>query len=41
MAWKEIGFLDDTPDQTLAREAKPIKWIEVTAKLLGVEPIEE
>ena len=41
MAWKEMGFLDDTPNDAYARDAKPMKWAEVTAKALGVEPSEE
>ena len=41
MAWKEMGFLDDTPSDAFARDAKPTKWVEVTAKAVGVEASEE
>jgi hypothetical protein len=41
MAWKEMGFLEDTPREDLAREAAAIPWVELTAKVLGVEANEE
>ncbi|ORY29667.1 Saccharopine dehydrogenase-domain-containing protein [Naematelia encephala] len=41
MAWKEIGLLEDTPVEYLARNASPITWIEVMGKLLSVEATEE
>lgn len=40
-AWKEIGFMEDQPVEYLAKGAQGLKWIEVTANLLGVEATEE
>ncbi|WWD19271.1 spermidine synthase [Kwoniella shandongensis] len=36
-AWKEIGLLDDAPQEYLAKDAAPITWISLLAKTLGVE----
>jgi len=41
MAWKEIGLMDDTPVDYLERNAAPITWREILAKLLGVDAKEE
>jgi saccharopine dehydrogenase-like NADP-dependent oxidoreductase len=34
-AWKEMGLMNDTPDETLSKGAKEITWVELTAKLIG------
>ncbi|WVQ95163.1 spermidine synthase [Kwoniella sp. CBS 9459] len=36
-AWKEIGLLNDTPSDDLSKDASPITWIQLIAKLLGTE----
>ncbi|WVW85363.1 spermidine synthase [Kwoniella bestiolae CBS 10118] len=36
-AWKEMGLLDDTPRDDLAKDAAPVTWLEVIAKSVGVE----
>jgi saccharopine dehydrogenase-like NADP-dependent oxidoreductase len=40
-AWKELGFLNDTSVDYLSRDAKPMTWIEFTAKAAGCESNEE
>jgi saccharopine dehydrogenase-like NADP-dependent oxidoreductase len=40
-AWKEMGLMNDTPDESLAKGAKEITWVELTAKLLGTKADEE
>ena len=40
MTWKEMGFLDDTQRDDLARDAT-VPWSELTAKVLGVEANEK
>jgi len=40
-AWKELGFLSDKPVDYLSRDAKPMTWVELTAKAAGSEPNEE
>ena len=37
MAWKEMGFLDDTPVEYLAKDSKAISWLELTAKVLHMD----
>ncbi|KAK8854594.1 spermidine synthase [Kwoniella newhampshirensis] len=39
-AWKEIGLLDDAPQEYLAKDAAPITWRSLLAKSLGVEASE-
>lgn len=41
MAWKEMGFLEDVQQDDLSRDAKAVPWIELTAKVLGVEAKED
>jgi len=41
MTWKEMGFLEDTQREDLARDAKAVPWLELTAKVLGVDASEE
>ena len=36
-AWKELGLLTDEPMEYLSRDAKPMTWIELTAKAAGSE----
>jgi saccharopine dehydrogenase-like NADP-dependent oxidoreductase len=40
-AWKEIGLMDDTNVDYLTRDAEPLKWVELTAKLVSAEANEE
>lgn len=40
-AWKEMGLMSDASDASLAKGAKPITWVELTARLLGVNADEE
>ena len=40
-AWKEMGLMNDTPDESLAKGAKEIAWVELTAKLIGSKADEE
>lgn len=41
LAWREAGLMDDTPQEYLDKNAQPITWIELMAKLLSVEAKEE
>ncbi|WOO78372.1 Saccharopine dehydrogenase [NADP(+), L-glutamate-forming] [Vanrija pseudolonga] len=36
-AWTDLGLLEDTPNPLVAANAAPLTWLELTAKLLGVE----
>ena len=40
IVWREMGFIDDTQQEYLQRGAPSMTWIQLTAKLLGVEPTE-
>jgi saccharopine dehydrogenase-like NADP-dependent oxidoreductase len=40
-AWKEIGFMSDEQVEYLDRNAQPMKWVELTAKLVGTDANEE
>lgn len=40
-AWKELGFFSDESVDYLSRDAKPMTWVELTAKAAGSEPNEE
>ena len=40
-AWKELGFLSDESVDYLQKDSKPMKWVELTAKLVGTEANEE
>ncbi|WRT68637.1 spermidine synthase [Kwoniella shivajii] len=39
-AWKELGLLDDTPRDDLAKDAASLTWLELIAKFLGVDATE-
>jgi len=40
-AWKEMGLMNDTPDESLAKGSKEMTWVELTAKLIGSKADEE
>jgi hypothetical protein len=40
MAWVELGFMDDSDKEYLGKDAKTSTWLELTAKIAGVEATE-